>query len=340
MRLLVNSGLDQASWDQFILRHPAGHLLQSWAWGDFQQGLNHPIWRLRVIDDSGVPLSQLLVLKLQLGFGKFVFYTPREVLVNSTAPIQHQREAMELTVNKLRELAKDESVILWRTDPPLTNADTTALSLYRTSGFIKSRRSVQPRANWIVSLDAGLENLLTEMKPKTRYNIRLSEKHGVKVVASKDPADIRIFNQLNSETANRDRFTPHSDGYYKKQLEVLGSTGTLELFIAYLGNTPLAAILVAYFGKHAFYLHGASSNQHREVMANHAIQWVAMQAAQSRGCTDYDMGGIDINNEHPSWSGITRFKQGFGGRAVEYVGTLELPLNKIWHRIYKLLRGN
>ena len=340
MKLLVNSELDQPSWDRAILRHPEGNLLQSWAWGEFQQSLGHPIWRLRVVGDQHETLAQLLAIKLSLGFGKFIVYTPREVLINSSAPLQNQQQAMGLIVAGLRDIAKNERVVLWRTDPPLKNSDTTALSIYKKLGFAKSRRSVQPRVNWVVDVSAGVNNILAAMKPKTRYNIRLAEKHGVKVVVSKNPEDIRIFNQLNKETSIRDRFIPHSDNYYKKQLELLGRSGELELLIAYLDNIPLAATLVSFFGNKATYLHGASSDQHRELMANHAIQWQGLVEAQARGCATYDFGGIDFNNEHPSWAGITRFKQGFGGKEVEYVGTLELPISPLWYRLYKILRGH
>jgi peptidoglycan pentaglycine glycine transferase (the first glycine) len=339
MKLLVNSELDQTSWDQTILRHPEGNLLQSWSWGEFQHSLGHPIWRLRVVGDHNEILAQLLAIKLSLGFGRSIIYTPREVLINPAAPLQNQQQAMELIVTGLRRIAKAEQAVLWRTDPPLKNGDTTALSIYKKLGFIRSKKSVQPRVNWVVDISAGANNILAAMKPKTRYNIRLAEKHGVKVVVSKNPEDIRIFNQLNKETSTRDRFIPHSDNYYKKQLEILGGSGGMELLIAYLDNIPLAAILVSFFGPKAIYLHGASSDQHRELMANHAIQWQGLLEAQAKGCATYDFGGIDFNNEHPSWAGITRFKQGFGGRAVEYVGTLELPISPLWYRFYKLLRG-
>ena len=178
------------------------------------------------------------------------------------------------------------------------------------------------------------------MKPKTRYNIRLAERKGIRVVISKNPDDIRIFNQLNRETTARDKFIPYPDSYYKKQLESLGRAGEIELIIAYFENIPVAAILVSFFGPRATYLHGASSSEHREKMANHAVQWQAFAEAQKMGCAIYDLGGIDLNDAHPEWAGITRFKQGFGGGEVEYVGTLELPLSPFWYRLYKLLRGN
>ncbi|MFA5270003.1 MAG: peptidoglycan bridge formation glycyltransferase FemA/FemB family protein [Patescibacteria group bacterium] len=340
MKLHTNTNFDPQGWDQFILRHPEGNLLQSWAWGEFQETLGNPVWRLQVIGSDDEVLAQLLALKLSLGFGKFIIYTPREVLINSSAPIQHQRDAMELIVKKMKEIGRVERAILWRTDPPLKNGDTTALSIYKALGFIRSKKSIQPQINWVLDITAGANNLLTAMKPKTRYNIRLAEKKGVRVVVSKNLEDIRIFNQLNKDTATRDGFTPHSDGYYKKQLETLGKNGELELLIAYLEQTPIAAILVSFFGNKATYLHGASSNEYREAMANHAIQWTAIQTAQVRGCATYDFGGIDLDGTHPSWTGITRFKQGFGGHAVEYVGVLELPLSRLWYRFYKILRGN
>lgn len=340
MKLLVNTGLDRQSWDQFILQHPEGNLLQSWAWGDFQGSLGHPIWRFRVVDEKDETISQLLAIKLALGFGKFILYTPREILINRSAPAHTQHQAMELIVNKIKELGKTEGLILWRTDPPLRAADTAALSIYKAFGFAKSKKEVQPRVNWVVKIDAKLNNLLASMKPKTRYNIRLAERKGIRVIVSKNPDDIRIFNQLNRETAARDKFVPYPDSYYKKQLENLGRAGELELIIAYFENTPVAAILVSFFGPRATYLHGASSSEHREKMANHAVQWQAFAEAQKMGCATYDLGGIDLNDEHPGWAGITRFKQGFGGGAVEYVGTLELPLSPFWYRLYKLLRGN
>lgn len=339
MKLLINTGLDPSSWNQFILHHPEGNLLQSWSWGEFQQALGNSIWRLQVVGDNNEVIAQLLAIKLSLGFGKFIIYTPREVLINTTAPIQHQQQAMELIVKKIKELGKGEKAILWRTDPPLKVSDTTALSLYKTFGFIRSKKSVQPSTNWVIDITAGTNNLLTAMKPKTRYNIHLAEKKGIRIVTSRNIEDIRIFNQLNKATAVRDGFIPHSDNYYKKQLEILGKAGGLELLVAYLDQAPVAAVLISFFGNKATYLHGASSNEHREAMATYAIQWAAINTAQTKGCATYDLGGVDLNNDHPAWAGITRFKQGFGGRAVEYVGSLELPISPLWYRVYKILRG-
>ena len=72
-------------------------------------------------------------------------------------------------------------------------------------------------------------------------------------------------------------------------------------------------------------------------MANYAAQWSAISRAKEKNCTYYNLGGINYNNQHPSLKGITKFKTGFGGEVVEYIGALELPLNSLWFKFYKFI---
>ena len=110
----------------------------------------------------------------------------------------------------------------------------------------------------------------------------------------------------------------------------------LSLFIAYDETMPLAAALVAWFGQTASYLHGASNNLHREKQAPYLLHWEIIKAAKGRDCNIYDLGGINLSQQH-AWAGITRFKLGFGGTPVDYMGNLELPLHRAWFKLYQLL---
>ena len=67
------------------------------------------------------------------------------------------------------------------------------------------------------------------------------------------------------------------------------------------------------------------------------MHWTAIQQAKEKGCSFYNLGGINHNNKRSSWAGITHFKDGFGGQVKEYIGTLELPLNQAWFKAYKLI---
>ncbi|MFA5967338.1 MAG: peptidoglycan bridge formation glycyltransferase FemA/FemB family protein [Patescibacteria group bacterium] len=335
MELHVNQGLEPKSWDYFVLQHPEANLLQSWQWGEFQKSLGNKIWRLGVAD-QGQTIAQLLIIKLPLRFGRHIFYSPRALLLNKTLPAHQQHQAMKLIIEKIHSLAASEKILLFRTDPPLPPDDTTSLSIYKSLGFVLSPKSTQPKTSLWLDISSRSINLLMQMKPKTRYNIRLAEKKEITVRETTQPKDIAIFNQLMHETALRDRFTPHPDNYYHQQLAILGAQNALSLFIAYDQEIPLAAALVSWFGPVASYLHGASSNQTREKQAPYLLHWEIIKAAKKRDCTVYDLGGINLAH-NSAWAGITRFKLGFGGNPTTYLGNLELPLNKPWFKLYQLL---
>ncbi|HAR54718.1 TPA: hypothetical protein DCR79_00275 [Patescibacteria group bacterium] len=335
MELHINQGLDRQSWDYFVLQHPQGNLLQSWSWGEFQESFGYKTWRLAVTD-SGHTLSQLLVIKIPLRLGLHIFYAPRAILINKTQPAGHQHEAMKLILDYLKKIAPQEKAILLRTDPPLAPSDTAAISIYKSLGFVVSTKSTQPKTNLWLDIQPKEPNILLQMKPKTRYNIRLAEKHGIRVVATQNPKDIAIFHRLMHTTAARDNFRPHPDNYYAQQLAILGQRNLISLFIAYDAEQPLATALVSFFGQTATYLHGASSDQHRDKQPVYALHWQIIQAAKQHDCATYDLGGINLTGSH-AWAGITRFKLGFGGNIVDYVGNLELPLHPSWFRLYQLL---
>ncbi len=108
----------------------------------------------------------------------------------------------------------------------------------------------------------------------------------------------------------------------------------IKLFIAEYKKKPIAANIVSFFGDTAVYMHGASGADHRNVMAPYLLQWHAIKLGKQVGCKYYDFYGID----EKKWPGVTRFKRGFGGRAVNYPGTFDLIFDSSWYNIYKMVR--
>ena len=100
-------------------------------------------------------------------------------------------------------------------------------------------------------------------------------------------------------------------------------------------------IFVTAFGREAIYLYGASGNEHRNVMPNHALHWAAIQWAKSRGCARYDLWGIpaDAAAEDGRLPGsLYQFKQGFGGQVVQYTGAWDLVYGPLQHQVYRAAR--
>lgn len=94
--------------------------------------------------------------------------------------------------------------------------------------------------------------------------------------------------------------------------EELAPSGSLKLFLAEYDGKVVAAALVSFFGGVATYLHGASSDIYRDVMAPYLLQWEAILEARRMNCTRYDFGGVNGRTyTNPKWEGISRFKFGF-----------------------------
>ena len=118
----------------------------------------------------------------------------------------------------------------------------------------------------------------------------------------------------------------------------LGSGKPLQS-VSPIDGRVLAANLMIWFGDTVSYLHGASSNVRREVMAPHLLHWKLINEAKSLSFKHYDFWGVAPEGtvNHP-WAGVSRFKRGFGGRYVAYPGTFDLPLDRFWYRVYRLLQ--
>ncbi len=204
--------------------------------------------------------------------------------------------------------------------------------------FKKAPHDVQPREIFAVDISGSEEVILANMKPKTRYNIRLAERRGVEVSLDRDESSISDFLRMNRETARRNRISTHADRHYRSLLESFPRE-RLELFTARHGGCPLAAALVSFFGDTATYLHGASGDDDRGLMAPHCLQWYAMTVSRRRGCVRYDFGGVDTEGTAPSLSGVTRFKCGFSQnvKPIRYPGSYDIVLIPNKYTSYRVM---
>jgi lipid II:glycine glycyltransferase (peptidoglycan interpeptide bridge formation enzyme) len=183
--------------------------------------------------------------------------------------------------------------------------------------------------------------LIANFKSKTRYNYRLAQKKGVicRFVGLEAFPD---FMRLMEQTATRDRFAAHSEIYYRTMLESLrGGEATARLAIAYFEDRPIAANIIVDFAGVRTYLHGATSNLHRDVMAQYALHVFLMTDAIANHLHTFDFWGIapaEAPVNHP-WSGITRYKLGFGGTSYSMPGTIDLPLRHAWYGLYRFVKN-
>ena len=183
---------------------------------------------------------------------------------------------------------------------------------------------IQPVRTILLDLAPDEATLLAHMKEKWRYNLRLAERKEVKVREARTREDVHAWYALMQTTSERDHFGIHTLDYYLHAWSTFFPRQQARLFLAEYGGQVLAGIFVALFARQAIYLFGASGDEHRNLMPNYLLQWEAIRWAKQQGATRYDFGGIAAtDNENDPLAGIHRFKSGWGGKVVRFVGCYE-----------------
>jgi len=212
MKVIIGDNSYKNKWNEFVNKNSNDFgLLQSWDWGIFQATLGRKFFRLVLEDDHKI-VAVALVIKHQLKFGKSYFYIPRgPIMVDDDLVAQKQLTGLEFLFNEIKKIAQKEKAIFLRMDPAWRDNEHLK-KILGDSGFIFSGQ-VQPKSTSILSLLKAEEDLLKNMKPKTRYNIKVAQKNGVKI--DKGLKYFEDFWTLTKKTASRNEIISHPKNYYK-----------------------------------------------------------------------------------------------------------------------------
>ncbi len=193
----------------------------------------------------------------------------------------------------------------------------------------KPGRSLFTRYTFVKDLSLDEDALMASFKSKTRYNIRLAEKKGVTIVEDTTIKGLEDYLRLLQETTSRQGFYAHGPEYFRTMWKVLGESGMLRILKAEYEGKVLSAWILFIFNGVGYYPYGASSREHREVMANNLLMWEALRLAKREGCTSFDMWGSlgpDADPNH-KWFGFHKFKEGYDVQLVQSVPTHDLVVN-------------
>jgi len=296
-------------------------------------------------------ISGVFVLQKRLPGGKTMLYSP---MVDRT---QEKVVRSKDFLDEIQKIAKENKSIFYRLE-----LDIPSTLQLLPSSFVKAFEEMQPEHTLIIDISADVETILANMKQKGRYNIRVAEKSGIKILKNKS---IDGFYQLYTTMAKRSKISYRSKAYFQSLIDLLTPNGYCEVFEAYLEQdliknqsdeatnenifdtlrpadyklppVPLAAAIVTYCGDRATYLFGGSSNENRNLKAPSLLQYEIILDAKKRKCTEYDLFGIAPNDDenHP-WSGVTKFKKQFGGREVQLLGSYDLIIKPLEYKLFKM----
>ncbi len=346
MALERGSPADREAWNDALLNLPQPHLLQSWDWGELKAQHGWKPERILWRETSGRTLAaaQVLTRRADLPLGSLrVRYVPRGPLLDWS-----DSETRSQVLWDLESLADETGVIQLKIDPDLPvgfgvpgedGAEPHPIgqllqAALEVAGWRRSPERIQFRNTMILDLTRTEDDILADMKQKTRYNVRLAGRRGVEIRRG-TREDMDLLYEMYAETAQRDGFVIRDADYYHAAWGQFLEKGLAQPLIAEVQGEAVAGLVVYRFGARAWYLYGMSIDKHREKMPNYLLQWEAIRWAKDHGCEEYDLWGAPdtFSKEDPMW-GVYRFKRGFQARVVRTLGAWDFTTRPLLHTLY------
>lgn len=308
----------------------ANHIMQSWQWGDFRKKLKQTVLRYGFYE--GRILKKVFQITLHpIPLTRyFVGYIPK-----GPFPDKDLAEA-------LKRIGQKYHCAFIKVEPNVLIENS---KLKIQNSFRPSPKPLFSKHNFIIDLTKSEEELLKSLHPKTRYNISVARKHRVKIERRIDPEAFEIFLKLYFETTKRQGYFGHDENYYRQFFTHFKNSKMARILIAFYNpppkfeKTPLASWMLVNFKDTLYYPYGGSSPDYKNVMANNLIAWEAIRLGKKLGLLKFDMWGALGPDASPkdSWFGFHRFKAGYGGELVQYLGTFDLVLNWPIYLIFTLI---
>ena len=331
MRLLDNK-TDEEEYTKFLENHERCNFQQSLEWARVKTS-----WKREVIlaeDNNKKIIGSLMVWVRKIPIFGNIMYSARGPICDI-----HDMEVLQQLTEGAKELAKKYNAIVLRIEPDIKSDDEDFKNIMLQLGFsIKDdaknfREEIQPRYVFRLDTKGKTEDeIFKAFHQKTRYNVRLATKKGV-TIKEGNKEDLKDFHKIMVTTGIRDGFITRPLEYFEKMYDELGPEH-MKILLAYYEGKPIAGVIPIMYGNKTWYLYGASSNEHRNLMPNYLLQWEMIKIALSRKSDIYDLRGVPGIADNSN--GLYRMKKGFGAEYTEFVGEVYMPYKPMMYNLYKV----
>lgn len=315
------SQIIQDNFDKSEFNRAALHPMQSWEWGEARKEMGIQVLRLGEFDGKDLKNVYQITFHPIPKTPYKIGYLPRSNWPTDTV------------LEYIYAYGQKHNVIFFKLEPYVSFNQFEI----RNSKF-EIKKSPHPLfPEWTMTLDLRptKEELLKNLKSKTRYNIRLAQKKGVSIKEMSTDEGFRIFSKLYFETTERQKYYGHTISYHQTIWNHL-KKDIAHILVAFYEDTPLAAYELFKFHDTFYYPYGGSSDQYRNLMGANLLMWEAILLGKRLGATKFDMWGSlppDYKQDDP-WAGFTRFKEGYNAHFTQFLPSHDLIVNSFQYKIY------
>lgn len=238
-------------------------------------------------------------------------------------------------LNELRILGRKNNLIFIKLEPSSVKTSEGQAQLLKLNGLVQGKTLFTPTTFWI-DLTPSEDELIKSFSSKTRYNIRLAQKHGVEIKIDNSDKAFEKYLELTVETNKRQGFYSHTLRYHRlmwkhlnQKLIANGQQPTANLLIAKFKNEIISTWVLFNNSDFLYYPYGASTDKHKEVMANNLMMWEAIKFGKSKNLKTFDLWGREEGK------GFTKFKEGYNPKVIEFLGSWDLIINRPLYYLYR-----
>ncbi len=354
------------TWDANVVDAPGGHVYQSRAWAEHRRASGW-IPRFLASEDGGLALALTRPWSVVPGGSAY--------LARGPVPMGATPADLGARLVAIADALAPDGTDVTAADPEVPAADAAFRSTIVAAGF-RPIEEIQPSRHRVtLPLGPGVDETAAfeRISKSTRQRIRGAEKAEVVVVCHDTRSDHGVgdgfaapaesvdaaldrFYDLLLETGERRHFSfgPRA-GFVAWWLAALraGHLVYLEARAGDAAGDPLAGLVLYRHGGRLSTVHSGDHAASRTTHpgALHLLRWRAIQLAVREGCSEMDLGGVDVTgargepDEGDPLYGLYQHKASFGGRWLELTGAHErvddprgYQLGRLTGRLTRILR--
>jgi len=316
----------KSEWEDVVKKNPASGFHQSFEWAKFKNEDGWATYKIGIFNKKNDRLvGGVVVLQFYFSNGTDFFYIPEGPVVDygDENAMMAQWKVLFEALNEIIGVSNKSQTTHLRIEPRVLEKP-----LFIDEKFVKAPFNLQPKYTQIIDLSPDEGAILAQMKQKGRYNVRLAEKKGVKIICHDiNYENIKRFFKIYNDTFSRKKLEKKDLAFFDRLMRSCEPIG--KLYFAEYNGKNLSTEFVVYYGDRVTYLYGASLDENREVMAPYLMHWQIMKDAKKIGFKEYDLWGVATpGDDKHEWISITDFKKKFGGEERAFIGAYDLIIQK------------
>ncbi len=250
--------------------------------------------------------------------GKWRAFVRKFPVIGSFAKIQKIKPPIPF--DGFEKLERKYKVLKFQIAPDILAPNTKVVQHFTDHQFYTDHSPNIPTQTIQIDLSKSEKMLFNNLTSTKRRAVRRAIKNGVVVKESSDMGSfINIRKKQNSPL-----------GFLLvKEMESLWRNFYPEnasLILAHSQQRPIAGILLLFYERVAYYWYASSLEIGKKLFAPSLIVWEALKVSKKRGAKIFDFEGIydeRFDKATESWQGFSKFKEGFGGQRITYIGSFK-----------------